>query len=62
MWALAQSIYVLIGGGLALPLIGSLFAGEQASVLFGRPVSAFVVITGTILLWPMLILLAETQD
>ena len=62
MWPLAQSIYVLNGGGLALPLIASLFAGEQASALFGRPAPAFVVITGTILLWPMLILLAATRD
>ena len=53
MWPLAQSVFVVAGGAVAIPLFAGLFGHDREF----DPVSAFVVVTGTILLWPVLLCL-----
>ena len=53
MWPLAQSVFVMAGGAVAPPLIAGLFGHDREF----DPVSAFVVVTGAILLRPVLLCL-----
>jgi len=57
IWPLAETLYVLAGGALA-PLL--LHMQPPATVHAARfdPAAALAVVTGTILLWPVLLALA----
>jgi len=60
MWPLAESLYVLAGGALAPSLVRMQPPATVHAVSFD-PAAALAVVTGTILLWPVLLALALEQ-
>jgi hypothetical protein len=55
IWPLMQAIY-LTGGALVTPtIIALLFSRTKAWGDLSNPIAAFVIVIGTLLMWPMLL-------
>ena len=60
IWPLAEALYFLIGGALSLAMAPAQARRSDLHLMPFDPASAFVLVFGTMVLWPLLLALAFT--
>lgn len=58
IWPLAEAIYFMIGGALSLVMVPAHGRRSGLDLVPFDPGSAFVLVFGTVMLWPVLMALA----